>query len=296
MGSGLFSKSDYLRDSAKAQPYNPLEHIARSIWLTRYSAENLFGMFTSYFDASIAHKEGVTIVAGWLSTIAEWEQFDIDWRLLLARYDVPYFHMNEFAHSTGAFSSWKGREVKRENFIKKAIGIIKDRVRYGAAMVIEHGTFDEVNSLYQLSENYGNPYSLAGRHCVAEVHKWLEKNGYEPPIEYIFEDGDVGKGQLIELMEKSELPLPLFKPSRDRKTKSGIVPGLRPLQAADLTAYELLKGFKTGEHAPRYKHRESLKALVRIPKSWRKQTKPKMIVMCKEMDIPIRNSYAAPDS
>lgn len=253
-------------------------------------------MFTSYFDASIGKKEGVTIVAGWLSTIAEWEQFDIDWRLLLAQYDAPYFHMKEFAHSMGAFKDWKGKEVRRANFLRKAVGIIKDHVRYGVAMMIEHGTFVEVNSLYQLSENFGNPYSLAGRHCVAEVHKWLKDNEYRSPVKYVFEDGDEGKGQLIELMEKSEKPLPIFEPSRDRKTKGEIRLGLRPLQAADFAAYELLKGFKIGEYAPLYMHRESLKALAKIPKSWRKQTKSKMIVMCKEMNIPIRSSFAAPDS
>jgi len=254
-------------------------------------------MFTSYFDASIGKKEGVTIVAGWLSTIAEWEQFDIDWRLLLARYNIPYFHMKDFAHSTGAFQDWKGREIKRANFLKKAVGAIKDRVRYGVSMMIEHGTFAEVNLLYQLSENFGNPYSLAGRHCVAEVHKWLKENGYgSPVVKYVFEDGDEGKGELIKLMERSEKPLPIFEPSRDRETKSGVLPGRRPLQAADFAAYELLKSFKIGEYAPLYMHRESLKALARIPKSWRKQTKSKMIVMCKEMDIPARSSLVAPDS
>jgi len=78
--------------------------------------------FSAYFDASLG--DGITVVAGWLGTTVAWESFDVDWRILLAQYDVPYFHMREFAHSTGAFKEWKGHDGRRANFLRKAVDII----------------------------------------------------------------------------------------------------------------------------------------------------------------------------
>ena len=36
--------------------------------------------------------------------------------MVLSDYDVPYFHMKEFAHSTGRFKRWKGREELRKDW------------------------------------------------------------------------------------------------------------------------------------------------------------------------------------
>ena len=70
---------------------------------------------TSYFDASSGQEHPAVIVAGYISTVAQWKKFDKEWRKVLARreFDVPYFHMKEFAHSAEVFKSWKGDEHRR---------------------------------------------------------------------------------------------------------------------------------------------------------------------------------------
>jgi hypothetical protein len=75
-----------------------------------------------YADGSGGVDIGASIVSGWLSEVYQWELFDYDWRILLAQYDLPYFHMKEFAHSKGPFTNWKDEPNKRENFLRKAIG------------------------------------------------------------------------------------------------------------------------------------------------------------------------------
>jgi hypothetical protein len=69
--------------------------------------DTLFAMLRYVGDRSAsAH---YTVVAGWLAPVNLWEQMEIDWRLVLAKYDVPHFHMKEFAHSVGSFAKWRGQ-------------------------------------------------------------------------------------------------------------------------------------------------------------------------------------------
>ena len=265
------------------------------MWPNRFGKDSLFGMFTCYFDASGGRDRGIIIVAGWLSTVARWEQFDADWRLLLARYHLPYFHMKEFAHSTGPFEKWKGIEVKRTMFLRRAVDVIATNVDHGFCCLVRHSDFDQVNARYGLSEDFGNPYSLAARSCIAEANKWVRKRKRtdEIQVEYIFDDGDKGKGLLISFMEKEKpgLPLPIFKPSRDRQGMKG----LTQLQAADFAAYELLKAHDAVQSGPFHKYRRSMVALARIP-AWRKQyTKAGLISLCKLREIPVRSSFAILD-
>lgn len=110
--------------------------------------------FAAYFDAS--RGDGITVVAGWLGTTLAWESFDVNWKILLAQYDVPYFHMREFAHSVGAFKGWKGQDGMRANSIRKAVDIIGRSAHYGLGCMIEDAIFAKVNQLYAVAEVFGN--------------------------------------------------------------------------------------------------------------------------------------------
>jgi hypothetical protein len=71
-----------------------------------------------------------------------------------------------------------------------------------------------------------------------------------PPetIEYIFEEGDIGKGLLINVLRASKHPVPAFSYKKDTRMRNG---GVRraflPLQAADLLANELFQQVKTSD-------------------------------------------------
>lgn len=87
-------------------------------------------MLTCYLDEAGGKAEGFTVICGWVSTVAQWEQFEIDWRLFLASYKVPYFHMKEFAQSTGPFKKWsdarllKGPKGHREFVMTQSHGSV----------------------------------------------------------------------------------------------------------------------------------------------------------------------------
>jgi hypothetical protein len=237
-------------------------------------------MFSCYFDASRNNPVTVTVVSGWVAAVSAWERFETDWKILLAQYDIPYFHMREFAHSVGPFSSWKGQENKRANFLRKTVDVIGSNVLYGAACIVEHGAFEKVEKAYPLASLAGVPYSLAGRDCVAHVNTWLRKAERDLPVEYFFENGDSGKGNLMRIMERDGLPSPQFKPSRDIPS---VEKGLTPLQAADFAAYEILKAHPLGENLPLYKYRRSLKELAKIQSWWGKYSERDLVSLCRRV-------------
>lgn len=256
-------------------------------------------MFTLYSDCSRSGQGGgCTVVSGWLSTGELWAEFESGWRAVLADFGVPHFHMKEYAHSTGAFEAgWKGENEKRQRFIEALLAVIDRCTLASVASMMERRTWDDVNAEFQVREYFGTEYALCARLCVAEANRWMREHGHEPPAEYVFEDGDP-RGRLTWLMKQLRgYPLPIFKPSRDRVAEDGaLIRGLLPLQAADLTAYELRKNWDdvgdTRNPAELDRYRKSFLAIGRVSKGegfWGICTADDLRQMCAGLGIARRS-------
>lgn len=239
-------------------------------------------MLTAFCDASGGPDQGIMVVAGWISSVAEWERFDADWRLLLAKYEVPYFHMKEFAHSKGPFESWRGKESKRRTFLSTACEIIRDRVLASLAVGVEYSAFEQVDRLYPLSEAVDRPYCLCSRTCIAETNRWAERHNYpQTHVEYVFERGDEGAGALVDIMPK-HLQVPSFKTRIE----------MTPLQVADFSAWELLKARRSerGDFGPFTTYRQSFLALAAIDERvWSGYGEAELVTLCRAARLPLRS-------
>jgi hypothetical protein len=247
-----------------------------------------------YCDAAGGKDHGFIVVAGWLATFKKWGEFTSEWnQQLLASFDIPYFHMKEFAQSTGPFKSWKGDEPKRARFMERAAGIIGNYVERGVSCIVPFDSFQKVNAIYHLDTAVGVPYSLAGRTCVARTSVII---GREKDANYIFDDGDEGRGELMRVLERDGYSLPIFRPSRDRLGKDGQkIRGVVPLQAADFAAYEMRKVYRDDpqESWPLEKYRKSLHALAALrseEEDWGKYTEQDLIRLCKEARVPMKRA------
>jgi len=204
-------------------------------------------MLTAYFDESHDDRFHMTFVCGWAANANQWKEFEYGWKLFLAKNDVPYFHMREFAHSVGPFAKWKGKEGTRRGFMRGAAQIIVDTIERGFFCCVSDQIFEDFDKKYELRNFFGSPYALAGRTCTNMVVESASTPTTFPRrgIEYVFEDGAVDKGGLIDAMKiNPRLPAPIFLPGRDQKPtkksptgKQGVV----QLQAADYLAYEISK-------------------------------------------------------
>jgi hypothetical protein len=253
--------------------------------------ESVFLMINSYSlhcDASGGHDHGFIVVAGYLSTFEKWLVFMKEWNILLGTYNVPYFHMMEFAQSKGPFTTWKGDEPRRVAFLSKAAGIIREHVERSYATLVEYDGFSKIAARYPLKEIAGNPYSLAARTCAARASEYI----HDPTMDvaYIFEDGDEGKGELLRVMHRDGYSAPIFRPSRNQVINGKAVKGLVTLQAADFAAYELRKVFRDDPNCERWpieRYRKSLAVLAEIPgelADWGHYGELELVEMCKKIN------------
>lgn len=277
-------------DSRNCYSQDALSDIAQSIGC--YSPDEVFVMVDSYAfygDAAGGQDHGFIVVAGYLATLSKWQSFAEDWKYLLATYDVPHFHMKEFAQSKGPFADWKDDEPKRARFLSKAAAVIGENVDRGFSHIVEFELFNRLDRRFCLSEHLGCPYSLAAMSCAARARQITKR----PDVTYVFEDGDKGKGDLMHLMEAEGFPAPIFRPSRDQQSKHGLVKGVIQLQAADFAAYEMRKVFKDdpNEEWPIEKYRKSLHALSRVRserEDWGQYKEHDLVRLCKKKGIPRR--------
>jgi hypothetical protein len=249
-------------------------------------------LLTCYLDEAGGERQLFTVVGGWISTVALWDQFEIDWKLMLASYKVPYLHMKEFSQSKGPFAKWKGSEGIRAKCLGDAADIIRQRVQCSVLCYVHQQLFEITNRHYMLRETLFSPYAIAGRVCVAQVELWRSKETVPSDVEFVFEDGGPDKGGLLAAMKISRtMPEPIFRRSRDITDKQGDVSkGVVQLQAADLLAYELRKhrrefADRTGRPARRSFH-EILKVPVMAMASFNEQN---AVPLCQIEDLPRRS-------
>jgi hypothetical protein len=248
----------------------------------------MISSYSLYCDAAGGKDHGFIVVAGYLSTYEKWLAFNREWNILLGTVDLPYFHMKEFAQSRGPFADWKDDEPRRAAFLSRAAGIIKGHVLRSFACLVEFKVYAKVGERYPLKEIAGNPYALAAKCCAAKASNCLP--GLREGIEFVFDDGDEGKGDLMRIMERDGYPAPIFKPSRDRVRNGRTVRGLVPLQAADFAAYEIRKHIADdpAELWPIDRYRKSIAALASIPSSasddWGRFREKELVELCQRLE------------
>ncbi len=97
-------------------------------------------MLSGYFDEAGGSDYGFTVVAGYSSSVEQWDSFEIDWKLFLDSYYVPYFHMARFSQFKKPFHEdrWKNAPNYRARFLREAAEIIGNRVRRGFVCYMNH--------------------------------------------------------------------------------------------------------------------------------------------------------------
>ncbi|HWE48956.1 MAG TPA: hypothetical protein VG273_04175 [Bryobacteraceae bacterium] len=170
-------------------------------------------------------------IAGFVAAEEVWVDWEREWIARLNRDNLTCFHRNELSH-------WPSS--KRERLLEDLSTIILNHSPFRVGVAVINEDLTGGTTPQQQKEWHINGYSYAGRAASVEINEWRKSWGGKYPT-MIFEDGDTGKGRLIDLFRRDKLPAPIFKPKRDRThRKSGIVEkGIVPLQAADLYAYDI---------------------------------------------------------
>ena len=227
-------------------------------------------MLTTYCDDGGGDDHGYTVICGWVSTVDQWDGFEVDWKLLLIHYEIPFFHMSKLAHWNAPYEKWKANPGIRDRFLREAGKVIRSRVKKGFLVYVNHSHFKTVNSLFELEESFGSAHGLAGRLCMDRADFWRKSENYSfDTMRFVFEDGpgyaDVSRAACA---ITPHLPIPNFEASRDVKPcpdwPEGRI-GVVQLQSADYLAYEYRKAIADKRDKGLDVHRKSLQALLGVP-------------------------------
>jgi hypothetical protein len=251
----------------------------------------------AYFDASGNPNDTAVIsLVGLVSTAERWISFSDEWQECLDAFGVSSLHMRDFAHHEGEFSSWRGDEPKRRRFMSGLINVIENRVEYTVASTVLMKHYKAADQKYCLSE-FMRPYTFAASTCVGSIIPWARNSAYAPnEIEYIFEKGDADQNDVSRCWDSqfSDYSLsPIFLKKTDKHPGSQVSAPIRPFEAADLIAYENLKGNLKIENQDRVyfdELRKPLQKLLGLPgaKEWKYSGLREMEAVCLTYGVPER--------
>ncbi len=188
-------------------------------------------MLTAAFDGSGQESDKpYVVVAGFVSRAKEWIQFSEAWAMRLAESNIPHFHMTEFLNP------------RHRPLVRDLVSIILSHVFQKFSVTVQVAS---VSPLLRTTFLH-NAYSLAGRIIVSDVQFWKTTEWSSAQLEYVFADGDDGKGKLMDAMYRDGYPAPIFKPGWDQVRKGKAVNGFLPLQAADILANRTFAAAESG--------------------------------------------------
>ena len=188
-------------------------------------------MLSAYLDESGTHGDSrVMCVAGLLYKREQMEPLDSEWKEALSSAGVRYFHAVESSQLRGEFKGWERR--KEDQLYRKLVGIVKGRACGGAvAYMTSEEQFDEYRKSW--SWEYGQ-YTTCVYACVRLLLDTAEKLD-DGRVDLTIESGHKDMGEMDAFLRRlSDKGLLLTHGFRDKKD-------IRPLQTADLWAYEARK-------------------------------------------------------
>jgi len=143
----------------------------------------------AYFDESGTDtKSEVLCVAGYIFLEEMVGSFEVEWKAMLEKYGLPFFHMVDCAHGTGAFKALTGEQ--RIEAQKEAIELTKKYASKGIALSINKAAFAKVGGGGK--KIWTTPYTFLCGQVFYGVRDWANETGFNGEIEYVFESGADG--------------------------------------------------------------------------------------------------------
>jgi hypothetical protein len=212
-----------------------------SIVLSLSHKVDLMGILTAYFDDSgTADENRVAVVAGYVSSVTEWERFSTEWRCALDEEDVKVMRRSDLENFQGEFSEHRGWNANRRSaFVRRLQEIIKRLTRTAVGTALIKADFETVMP-DSIKKWFGGAYGWCAHECIVHVSKWADRCDHADPIDWVFEAGTRGEGRIAEMFAQLRA-----NPAWCAKYRIGNLAfsdkNTVPLQSADVLAYEVFK-------------------------------------------------------
>ena len=175
------------------------------------------------------------LVGGYLAHVREWEQFNAEWKSILDKYNLPFFHMTDFANMRKPYSQML--EDDRNTLISSLLDIIAKWPRVFVGWAIETDAYMEVIKARNLLEkDIVRAYHICARKCIETVSVWAIAANYKPKILHIFDQGNSAWPSFEASCTQQVLDAyNILKPISQSKVD------VLPLQAADVFAHQVAR-------------------------------------------------------
>ena len=210
-------------------------HLSRSLFV---GTGDLMGILSSYFDDSGTDAGSRTaVVAGYVGSDFQWKRFADRWTTALAAEHVSVMRRSSLENFKGEFlTGWN--DSRRTAFVKRLHSIIKTCTYSAVAAVVVKEDFERVMPRW-VHELMGGPYGWCAFMCVFAMRGWCQEKNHSGPVNWIFESGTEGAQQVMQMFQAIE-----FAGLKENYQVGALAfagKEVKPLQAADLVAYETFK-------------------------------------------------------
>jgi hypothetical protein len=150
----------------------------------------------AYFDES--ESDGILCVAGYWYEKNAAIALDAQWKAILKKYHVEYFHMVECAHGSKQF-----KKINRQDRIEMQTALMNLIKRYAsggyaASFELEHAGL--LPSAKQHGIDLLSPYAFCCYFALMGLRHWANENNFRGKIAYFFESGHANHAEANRIM------------------------------------------------------------------------------------------------
>lgn len=249
-------------------------------------------MLTGYFDAAGDNRgtHAVT-VGGYLSSARAWARFEKRWRAALTEANIQEFHMTDFMAGAPPFEDWRGQPERQLALLRVLADVTRRNVHFSFASSVLLEDWRSANEGFYLKECRCTPYAIGAFTVMAKCIGWIGRKHRDDRFEFIFEEGDQGKGDFLffvdHVIRKSHHQLARIRPVFKPKSCS-------PLQTADFVVWEQRRALRAKLEGMYEEMRPSFALLTKIPNDWGVVNRQQIAEWCAWLGVPSR-AEQAPD-
>ncbi len=200
-------------------------------------------------------------------------------------------HLTDFISNGGAYRRWKDLPNEKAGLLLRLSNLIEANTQKSFVEAVLLDDWAKVNEVYKLRESHCTPYAIASYFVVDRTVRWWGTRKEGCVIKFVFEDGDLNKGDFIWLMNqvvRKNKPIlsalsPVFEPTK-----------VAALQAADFVSWANRRAIqvKFGDETLRL-NQSLADAFVPLVKTrgkniWGWLDEPRLLEFCEQFDIPRR--------
>ena len=238
--------------------YSPILHLAR-VAFPSSDGHKCMLMLSAYLDEtghSSDEAQRFNGMAGLMGSTKRLRRMERKWNRTLSRFQLPYFHMKDFASFRGPYEGWS--EQKRQDLYRDLLAHVTGARAFLVGSILSMADFRSLTPKQQVE--FVDPYHIGFMLVTGYIA--AAADAIQPPDEkvaLVFSDQVEFRNEALRIYEAAANRMEIIKQRTDwpifRDMKKFVA-----LQAADIVAYELYKEYERQLDRPDKPERHGYKA------------------------------------